>query len=94
MVDELDRDEFLTVDEAAIEFRLSTSAIYRALREQRLPGIKILGRWRISRAELLGHAARESRARVRRDPMPTPRPANSRTRFRAKAHDLRDRMSV
>ena len=44
--------EYLTVEEVAHLLRLSESAIYRALREHRLPGLKILGRWRIPRAEL------------------------------------------
>jgi excisionase family DNA binding protein len=82
--------EYLTVEEAAVEFRLSESAVYRALREQRLPGVKILGRWRISRTELIAHVVSEgARARARQNPMPTARrrpPANT---FRAKVVELR-----
>jgi excisionase family DNA binding protein len=82
------------VEEAAVEFRLSESAIYRALREQRLPGVKILGRWRISRSELVAHAALAARTQRARDPMPASRGHSPATRFRAKAESLRKRAQV
>jgi excisionase family DNA binding protein len=85
--------DYLTVEEAAAEFRVSESALYRALREQRLPGVKILGRWRISRAELLAHVLPEGRVsrRSEMNPMPAPRRQRSEDGFRAKVLELRQR---
>lgn len=80
------------MEEAAAEFRISQSALYRALREQRLPGVKILGRWRVSRAELLTHARKASRLRTSaRNPMPRPARQRPEGRFRATVAELRDR---
>lgn len=83
--------EYLTVEEVAHLLRLSESAIYRALREHRLPGLKILGRWRIPRAELAEQNGRggATPARGETDPM---RPVRRRPRgdtFRSKVVELR-----
>ena len=83
--------EYMTVEEFATEFRISESAVYRALREQRLPGVKILGRWRISREELLAQAVRGGRVgtATSQSPMPTARRRPRSDGFRAKVIALR-----
>ena len=43
---------FLTPAEVADKLALSKGAVTRALREQRIPGYKVLGVWRIDDAEL------------------------------------------
>jgi excisionase family DNA binding protein len=84
--------DYLTVDEAAAEFRVSASALYRALREQRVPGVKILGRWRISRKDFQAFASREARAaRQRANPMPSPSRTRRSDGFRDKVMELRER---
>ena len=83
--------EYMTVEEFAAEFRISESAVYRALREQRLPAVKILGRWRISRAESLAQAVREGSVKnpASRGPMPATRRRTRSDGFRAKVIELR-----
>lgn len=79
--------EYLTVEEFATEYRLSESAVYRALREGRLEGVQVLGRWRIPRSACPVAGRRPQSAES--DPMPNPRrrpPAGS---FRAKVVELR-----
>jgi excisionase family DNA binding protein len=85
------RSDYLTVEEVASEFRLSESAIYRALRDRRLPGVKILGRWRIPQAALMGEYTLEQpiSRRSEIDPMPTARQRAHRGTFRAKVVELR-----
>lgn len=43
---------FLTPAEVADKLALSKGAVTRALRENRIPGYKVLGVWRVSCAEL------------------------------------------
>ena len=43
---------FYTPAEVADELRLAKSTVYRALEEGRLPGVKVLGRWRVDAEEL------------------------------------------
>ena len=44
--------DYLTPLQVADKLQLSYGAVSRALREGRLPGYRVLGRWRISCAEL------------------------------------------
>lgn len=83
--------DYLTVEEVASEFRLSESAVYRALRDRRLPGMKILGRWRIPRAALAEQTAVEHTIprRAEIDPMPAPRRRPPADTFRSKVVELR-----
>ena len=43
---------FYTVEEVAEELRLAKSTVYRALEEGRMPGYKVLGRWRVDAGRL------------------------------------------
>ncbi len=45
-------ERFLTAHEVADRFSLSYDAVARALREKRMPGVKILGCWRVDPREL------------------------------------------
>jgi excisionase family DNA binding protein len=85
--------DVLTVAEVANYLRLSTSAVYRALEEGRLPGTKPLGRWRVLRAELdewLSAQGPVPRRRPDRDPMPRVRRRGS---VRAQVVELGPRRS-
>lgn len=45
-------EQFLTVKDLARLLRSNRYAVQRGLRSGRIPGIKILGRWRIPKGEL------------------------------------------
>ncbi len=81
----------LTVADVASYLSVSKSAVYRALEEGRLPGTKILGRWRTSWEELLewrGSHRRFPGTREASDPMPRP---GRRGSFRSQVTELNPR---
>jgi excisionase family DNA binding protein len=45
-------ERLLTVAETARYLRVSESTVYRALADGRIPGSKVLGKWRVDRGEL------------------------------------------
>jgi len=48
----MDHHEVLTLEEVAAYLQLSRRSVYRLAREGRLPGRKILNRWRFPRADV------------------------------------------
>jgi excisionase family DNA binding protein len=77
-------NDYLTVEEFAARYRLSESAVYRALREGRLAGIQVLRRWRIP----LSACPEPASADQRTDPMPRPARPRSSGRLRSKVVEL------
>lgn len=71
---------WLTPEEVAERFRISLATVYRALREDRMPGIKILNVWRIDSAELDQWIASQR---------PMPRPMKPREEFMAEVRAIR-----
>jgi excisionase family DNA binding protein len=54
-------DEYLTISQAARLKKVSRSALYDAIQQERLPSIRILGRAVVSRADLLAWTPRRGR---------------------------------
>jgi excisionase family DNA binding protein len=55
------QDEYLTISQAARLKKVSRSALYDAVQQERLPSTQILGRIVISRADLLAWTIRRGR---------------------------------
>lgn len=72
---------WLTPEEVAERFRISLATVYRALREDRMPGIKILNVWRIDARELDEWIASQR---------PMPKPRSNRDEFMAEVRALRE----
>lgn len=47
----METDDLLTITEAAALLHLSRQAVHTAIQEQRLPAVKVLGRWAVRKAD-------------------------------------------
>lgn len=83
--------QLLTVRETAERLRFSQSAVYRALEDGKLPGYKVLGRWRVDVDELEAWMREHRPQHAPSDQMPPASRRRRERRFASKVVDLETR---